>query len=59
MYTYEQKCVMNLGDAYTLLYGFVAGNLIGKLGANGERSGRRPGSLGMTGRRPPGNGTWR
>ena len=34
MYTYEQKCVMNLGDAYTLLYGFIAGNLIDKLGKN-------------------------
>ncbi|GAA6295179.1 L-2-amino-thiazoline-4-carboxylic acid hydrolase [Enterocloster asparagiformis] len=38
MYTYEQKCVMNLGDAYTLLYGFIAGNLIGRLGKSGERA---------------------
>ena len=38
MYTYEQKCVMNLGDAYTLLYGFIAGNLIDKLGKSGERA---------------------
>ena len=36
MYTYEQKCMMNLGDAYTLLYGFVAGNIIETCGVDGE-----------------------
>lgn len=36
MYTYEQKCVMNLGDVYTLLYGFVAGTMIRRLGLDGE-----------------------
>ncbi|MGN0405467.1 MAG: L-2-amino-thiazoline-4-carboxylic acid hydrolase [Bariatricus sp.] len=38
MYTYEQKCIMNLGDAYTLLYGFIAKNIIDRLGLEGERA---------------------
>lgn len=36
MYTYEQKCIMNLADSYTLLYGFVAGSIIEKNGLAGE-----------------------
>lgn len=38
MYTYEQKCIMNLGDAYTLLYGFIAKSVIDRLGLDGERA---------------------
>ncbi|MCC8027288.1 MAG: L-2-amino-thiazoline-4-carboxylic acid hydrolase [Clostridium sp.] len=36
MYTYQQKCTMNLGDSYTLLYGFIAGTLMERLGMDGE-----------------------
>ena len=36
MYTYEQKCMMNLADAYTLMYGFVAGNIIEECGVDGD-----------------------
>lgn len=38
MYTYEQKCTMNLGDAYTLLYGFISKAVIDRLGLDGERA---------------------
>lgn len=36
MYTYEQKCLMNLGDSYTLLYGFIAGSIIEACGLEGD-----------------------
>ena len=36
MYTYAEKCTMNLADSYTLLYGFIAGKLIQNCGVEGE-----------------------
>ena len=38
MYTYEQKCVMNLADTYTLMYGFIGKRLVDRLGVAGERA---------------------
>ena len=36
MYTYAEKCIMNLADSYTLLYGFIAGSIIENCGLKGE-----------------------
>lgn len=41
MYTYEQKCLMNLGDSYSLLYGFIAGCIIEKCGLEGDTAVRQ------------------
>ncbi|HHW27006.1 MAG TPA: L-2-amino-thiazoline-4-carboxylic acid hydrolase [Firmicutes bacterium] len=37
MYTYEQKCMMNLSDAYTMLYGFIVQSVLDRFGEEGER----------------------
>ncbi len=36
MYTYEQQCVINLADSYTLMYGFIGRSLCDRLGIPGE-----------------------
>ncbi len=36
MFDYEQKCLMYLSDAYTLMYGFIGKKLVDKLGIRGE-----------------------
>lgn len=36
MFDYNQKCLMYLSDAYTLMYGFVGKKLVDKLGIQGE-----------------------
>ncbi len=60
MYTYQQKCTMNLGDSYTLLYGFIAGTLMERLGMDGETAVREATrQLDTTGRRLPENATRR
>lgn len=38
MYTYEQQCVMDLSDNYTLLYSFIGRELIDEFGVEGERA---------------------
>lgn len=36
MFSYEQRCAMNISDAYTLMYGFVGKKLVDTLGIKGE-----------------------
>ena len=38
MYTYEEKCVMNLGDCYTLMYGYIVRQLLEEFGERGEKA---------------------
>ena len=38
MYTYEEKCAMNLGDCYTLLYGHIVSQLLEDHGERGEKA---------------------
>lgn len=38
MYSYEEKCVMNLGDCYTLLYGYIVRQLLEGYGERGEKA---------------------
>ncbi|MDR1732718.1 MAG: L-2-amino-thiazoline-4-carboxylic acid hydrolase [Synergistaceae bacterium] len=38
MYTYEERCVMNLGDCYTLLYGCIGRQLLDDHGETGEKA---------------------
>ena len=38
MYSYEQKCIMDLSDNYTMLYAFIADSLIRSFKTEGERS---------------------
>lgn len=38
MYTYQERCLMNLSDIYTLLYGYIADSLIQAFGVDGERA---------------------
>jgi len=38
MYTYEQQCIMDLGDNYTLLYSFLGRELIDAFGVEGDRA---------------------
>jgi hypothetical protein len=38
MYTYEQQCVMDLADNYTLLYSFISRELMDAFGLEGERA---------------------
>lgn len=40
-YTYADHCIMNLGDLYTLLYGYICKHLIDECGEAGERAARR------------------
>lgn len=41
MYTYEQQCMMDLSDNYTVLYSFMGRQLIDAFGLEGERALRR------------------
>ena len=36
MFDYHQRCLMNLSDTYTLMYGFVGKQLVEDLGVDGE-----------------------
>ena len=36
MFDYTQRCIMNISDAYTLMYGFVGKQLVDTLGIKGE-----------------------
>lgn len=36
MLNYTQRCICNLGDAYTLMYGFIGKRLINDLGLDGD-----------------------
>ena len=36
MFDYKQRCIMNISDAYTLMYGFVGKKLVDTLGVKGE-----------------------
>ena len=36
MYTYEEQCMMDLSDNYTLLYSFMGRELIDTFGLEGE-----------------------
>ncbi|MDD3164334.1 MAG: L-2-amino-thiazoline-4-carboxylic acid hydrolase [Oscillospiraceae bacterium] len=38
MYTYEEQCVMDLSDNYTLLYSFIGRALLDAFGVEGERA---------------------
>ena len=38
VYSYEQRCMMDLSDNYTLLYAFIGRALISKYGTEGERA---------------------
>lgn len=38
MYTYEEQCIMDLSDNYTLLYSFLGRSLIDRFGLEGERA---------------------
>ena len=38
MYTYEEQCMMDLSDNYTLLYSFMGRELIDTFGLEGERA---------------------
>lgn len=38
MYTYEEQCIMDLSDNYTLLYSFLGRSLIDRFGVEGERA---------------------
>ena len=38
MFSYEEKCIMNLGDCYTLLYGYIARQLLEQFGEPGEKA---------------------
>lgn len=38
MYTYEEQCVMDLSDNYTVLYSFLGRALIDAAGVEGERA---------------------
>ena len=38
MYSYEERCIMNLGDCYTLLYGYIARQLMDVFGERGEKA---------------------
>lgn len=38
MYRYAERCIMNLSDHYTLLYGFIAAHLMNRYGMEGERA---------------------
>jgi hypothetical protein len=40
MYSYEEKCVMNLGDCYTLQYSYIVQRLIENFGEKGEKATR-------------------
>lgn len=38
MYTYEEQCVMDLSDNYTVLYSFLGRELLDEFGVEGERA---------------------
>lgn len=38
MFTYDEKCTMNLADSYTLLYGFIVKHVLAQFGKDGERA---------------------
>ena len=38
MYSYEEQCVMDLSDNYTLLYSFLGREVLDAFGVEGERA---------------------
>ena len=38
MYSYEEQCIMDLADNYTLLYSFLGRSLIDAFGVAGEKA---------------------
>jgi hypothetical protein len=40
MYTYEEKCIINLGDCYTLQYGYIVKQLMENFSERGEKASR-------------------
>ena len=40
MYTYEEQCVINLADSYTLLHSFIVRALLDECGVEGEQAAR-------------------
>lgn len=38
MFSYNEKCIMNLADGYTLLYGYIVKNVLDRFGEAGEKA---------------------
>ena len=58
MYSYEEQCVMDLSDNYTLLYSFLGREVLDAFGGRASGpSGRAPAATAGTGASAPGKST--